>query len=218
VASTKALCGIGDVVIIPNAVDVERTPAWHARSEPRVFTIAFVGRLCPAKDPLTLIDALGIVGLSFDWRLKMFGEGPLRSAVEERIGAIGLADRVSFEGFDRDWLGAGADVLVSPTRYEGMSNTLLEAAAAGMPIVTTSIPENLAVLEPDAEAFMVPPGSPEAVARAIRVVAQQPAVAARCGASAREGMRRRFPLTRMVSSHEALYERLVREADVEQAA
>ena len=211
VESTRRVCGVADPVVIPNAVDVDAFAPWRPRPSGGPFTMALVGRLCHQKDPLTLVEALGLVGASIDWRLTVFGEGSLRPAMTARLDALGLLDRVRFAGFDRRWIqpDAGLDALVLPTRYEGMSNALLEAAAAGLPIITTAIPENLAVLEPDVDACFVPPEDPATLATAIRLMAGQSALAARYGARARQRMRR-YSLDAMVSAHEALYARLAR--------
>ena len=219
VESTRRVCGVDEPLVIPNAIDVDAFAAWQPRRTDRPFTLGFVGRLCHQKDPLTLVEALGLVGASVDWRATIFGEGSLRSAMTDRLGSLGVLDRVTFAGFDRRWAEAeaGLDAFVLPTRYEGMSNALLEAAAHGMPIITTAIPENLAVLEADVDACLVPPESPEALAAAIRRMAAEPARAARYGAHARERMRR-FSLDAMVAAHEALYTRLAQPSVGDRAA
>jgi glycosyltransferase involved in cell wall biosynthesis len=209
VESTRRICGVDAPIVIPNAIDVDRFVPWRRRDRRGPFTLAFVGRLCHQKDPLTLVEALALLEDLVDWRLQVYGEGSLGSAMRDRLAALGLADRVTFAGFDRGWIepSAGIDAFVLPTRYEGMSNALLEAAAIGMPIVTTAIPENLAFLEPDVHAFMAPPDCAPALAEAIRHAAAEPDRAAACGARARERMRS-FSLSAMADAHEALYARL----------
>lgn len=206
--------------MIPNAVDIDAIPAWHVdRSPGRPFVLASVGRLSPQKDPLTLIDAVGLLSRRLEWRLLMYGHGNLRPACETRAQALGIADRVHFAGFNRGWLdpAAGIDAFVSATRYEGMSNALLEAAASGMPIVTTAIPENQAVLAEGVTARLVAPGDASALARGIEdVITDRDAAVAR-GRAARERIRA-FSLTAMVTAHERLYATLAGRAPQTQVA
>jgi glycosyltransferase involved in cell wall biosynthesis len=157
---------------------------------------------------MTLVEALPHLPPSLAWRLRVFGDGYLRQAVEARIEALGLSDRVVFEGFTQDWHTALFDAFVFPTRYEGMSNALLEAAAAGMPIVASAIPENLVVLEDGTHALLAPAGDSHAFARAMTRIATTPGLDESLGARAREHARR-FSFDTMVRAHEELYARLV---------
>ncbi len=119
-------------IAIPNAVDMAAAPRGPVRRNGHQFVFAAVGRLSPQKDPLTLIEAFGRLDRTLDWRLRVFGQGWLQEACAERTEALGLAGRVTFQGFDSTWLASVArvDAFVSATRYEGMSNAMLEAAAA----------------------------------------------------------------------------------------
>ncbi len=206
--STLRMCGRASLVVVPNAIDVEKYEPWRPRAR-GPFTMGFVGRLCRQKDPLTLIEACGLLGHAVDWHLKIFGHGPLCAEVLARVDALGLGYRVTFVGFDRAWAtaDAGLDAFVLPTRFEGMSNAVLEAAAAGLPIVTTDIAENRAVLTDGDDALLVPAEDPAALADAIVRMASEPVLARTLGARARQNVRR-FSTAAMVAAHEALYTRL----------
>jgi glycosyltransferase involved in cell wall biosynthesis len=220
VESTRRVCGVFAPIVIPNSIDVGATTPWRTtRPEGRPIVFASVGRLSPQKDPLALVEAVGRIGCAFDWRLRMFGDGNLRAACEARAAALGVRDRVEFRGFDRDWLRADTDidVFVSATRYEGMSNATLEAAAAGMPIVTTAIPENRAVLTHGVHALLVPPGDTDALAAALTELARRRDLGIELGRRARRRMRH-FSLSAMVGAHESLYRRLARAAKKARAA
>jgi glycosyltransferase involved in cell wall biosynthesis len=141
----------------------------------------------------------------------VYGDGALRPAMESFLGARRLAPRVRFMGFRRDWRGDAAecDVFVLPARFEGMSNTLLEAAAAGLPIVTTDIPENRFLLQPG-EALFVAPDGVDDLAAAIRRVALEPGLAAGLSEAALSAPER-FTAPAMVRAHEQVYAELARE-------
>ncbi|HWT65172.1 MAG TPA: glycosyltransferase [Terracidiphilus sp.] len=132
------------LTVLPNPVDIEtvRTVAASSRSEwtglgPHLLSIA---RIRPEKG----IDLLLQAFFEFKKHLPMadltiVGDGPLRSQAAELAGALGLMDCVRFAGsvFDPARFFKGASLFVLPSRHEGMPNALLEAAAAGLPIVST---------------------------------------------------------------------------------
>jgi glycosyltransferase involved in cell wall biosynthesis len=211
VDSTRRVCGVAAPQVIPNAIDVPAATRRPTPSPGRPFVLATVGRLSPQKDPLTVIDAMAHLGSAVNWRLRIYGVGNLRSACIAQATRLGVLDRVELRGFDRGWThpDAGIDAFVSATRYEGMSNAILEAAAAGLPIVTTVIPENREILRHGIEALLVPPGDAPAMAASIRRLVAEPRVRTALGSRARQRARQ-FSLTRMVSAHEAIYTTVAR--------
>jgi len=141
---------------------------------PRVL---FVGRLAPQKGVRALVVAAALIEDPSAWVL-LVGDGPERKALERKAERIGVGDRVRFLGFfAHERLPAAlahADVLVLPSVYEELGTVLLEAMWAGLPIVasrTGGIPD---VIEDGVNGLLVPPGEPEALARAIdRVLADR---------------------------------------------
>jgi glycosyltransferase involved in cell wall biosynthesis len=193
-------------VVIPNAAPEVASVWTPSHVSARRLRLAFAGRLVAQKDPVALIEACVALPPSIDWSLDVYGEGPLRGDMESRASAAGASTRVRFMGYQRDWLSRAvtADAFVLPTLFEGMSNTLLEVAATGMPIVSTDIDENRAVLTNGADALLVPPGSPADLSHAIARLADEPALRARLGAAAAR-VAVRFPLSALVRAHEDLY-------------
>jgi glycogen synthase len=134
---------------------------------PRVL---FVGRLAPQKGVGTLVEAAGLLEHP-SAQVLLVGDGPERKALERETERLGVGDRLRFEGFvTHDRLPAAmahADVLVLPSLYEELGTVLLEAMQAALPIVaskTGGIPD---VIEDGVNGLLVPPGDPEALARAI---------------------------------------------------
>jgi glycosyltransferase involved in cell wall biosynthesis len=205
-ACTEEVYGRLPTVVIPNAAP-EAAAAWSPRpASAGRLRLAFAGRLVAQKDPLALIEACVALPRPVNWTLDVYGEGPLRADMEARAAAANASPRVRFMGYRPDWLShaVSADAFVLPTLFEGMSNTLLEVAATGMPIITTAIAENRAVLTDGIDALLVPPGSPEDLSRAIARLAAEPALGPSLGAAAaRIGVR--FPLSALVRAHEELY-------------
>jgi glycogen synthase len=135
--------------------------------KPRVL---FVGRLAPQKGVHTLVAAAGLLE-DPSAQLLLVGDGPERKALEREAKRIGVDDRLHFVGFvahDRlPAVLAHADLLVLPSLYEELGTVLLEAMQGGLPIVaskTGGIPD---VIEDGGNGVLVPPGEPEALARAI---------------------------------------------------
>jgi glycogen synthase len=142
--------------------------------KPRVL---FVGRLAPQKGVSTLVAAAGLLE-DPSARVLLVGDGPERRALERQAERLSVGDRLRFEGFlAHEWLPAAmahAELLVLPSLYEELGTVLLEAMQAGLPVVaskTGGIPD---VIEDGVNGMLVPPGEPEALARAIdRILADR---------------------------------------------
>ncbi|HHV76073.1 MAG TPA: glycosyltransferase family 4 protein [Syntrophothermus lipocalidus] len=102
--------------------------------------VLFVGRLCYQKAPDNLVKAFNLLN-GCEWRLVIVGDGELYEGLAVMVGQLGLQERVSLLGYRQDvaQLMAAADIFCLPSRFEGMPYVLLEAMAAGKPIVTTEV-------------------------------------------------------------------------------
>jgi len=96
---------------------------------------------------------------------------------------------------------------VLPSLSEACSNVLLEAMASGLPVVTTRVGGNPALVDDEVTGLLVPPGDPAALAKAIIRLVEDPVLAERLGAGAREVACSHFGLDRMLSRVQALYDR-----------
>ena len=165
-------------VLLENAVTPAPAPADRKsfmRSvglDPSAALVVSPARLSPQKDPITLVRAVA----STTAALALVGDGPLRGAVEREIDALGLGKRVVVTGWRHDaraLLGA-ADVLAMSSRWEGQALVMLEAAAAGVPIVATNAPGVSGWLTDGVEALIAPVGDHQALGRAIEQAIHDP--------------------------------------------
>jgi glycosyltransferase involved in cell wall biosynthesis len=178
--------------------------------------IGNTGRLAPQKDNQSLIQAIaGLRSILTDvpFALVLAGDGPEQKKMEDLVGSLGLTEQVRFLGFYSDIPAflAGIDIFVSPSFREGMSISLLEAMAAARPIVTTSIPPNAELIEHEATGLLVSPKAPEEISKAIIRYVQDPDLAQRCAAAARQCVSEQYVIDRMFQETLSLYINLQQE-------
>lgn len=174
------------------------------------ITIGVVAQLVERKGHRTLLEAAA-AGLGPRARMIFFGEGGLRGELEAEAGRLGLAELVHFAGHRSDlgkWMGS-LDLVVHPARMEGLGVALLQAAAAGVPVVASAvggIPE--AVLDGQT-GLLVPPRDPAALGAAIRKLLDSPDRRAEMGQAARRRVLAEFDVSAMADRHVELYRELV---------
>ncbi|GJD47604.1 Glycogen synthase [Methylobacterium crusticola] len=185
--------------IVPGAVDTGRfrpPPGWRPGDAADPVRLFYHGRVDRRKGVLDLLDALDLLrGRGTPYVATISGIGPDVEPARARAAALGLGeDRVRFTGYaDYDAvppLYAGGDVFVSPTYAEGFSNTILEAMAAGLAVVSTHSVGVSDCLRDGENGLLVQPGDVPALAEALhRVVGDRP-LRARLAAAALEECRR----------------------------
>ena len=173
--------------------------------EPGQRVVVGAGRLTTQKDFATLIDAFALVHQRQpDTRLLILGEGEEQQALQEKIGALGLADVARLAGFlpNPFPVFSAASVFVLSSRWEGFGNVLVEALACGTPVVSTDCPFGPAeILEDGKYGALAPVGDAEGLARAILETLDAPMAAEQCKARAAE-----FSLERILPQYETLME------------
>ena len=200
------------IVAIPNGVELARfsppqTPTRHLSARVTIGTLA---NLRPGKGLGDLLHAAALVRDRFpDGRFVVWGEGPLRPGLEALVRTLDLGDVVELPGWTAEPEAAlrELDIFVLPSHSEACSNALLEAMATGLPIVATRMGGNPAIVEDEVTGLLVPPGDPAALAKAIIRLVEDPMLAGRLGDRARDVVRSRFGLDRMLSCVQTLYER-----------
>ncbi len=204
------------IEVIPNGIDLGRVAEFEADEAVRsTFTVAAVGRLDPVKNFGMLIRAFHRCRSRAPTdRLVIAGDGPERERLEALVSDLEMNSAVKFLGLRKDVPAVlkGADLFVQPSIYEGMSNTLVEAMACGIPVVATDVGGNADVVGRDGEAVLVPSDDAEALQGVLERLRSDPVELRRLGEAGRDRVRERFGLERMVDRYTALYESVAESA------
>lgn len=200
--------------VIPSGVEIERyrKPTPLRRSDlglPEAsFVVGCVARLVPVKGIEDAITATAqLVDLTPPVHLVLVGDGPQRGALQKLAGQLGVRERVHFLGLRRDVpdLLPVFDILVLPSRNEGMGRVLVEAQAAGVPVVATRVGGVPDLVSEGQTGRLVPPGDPAALAAAIRSLAEDRAALTQMRDAARAHVAEYLSAEAMVASLEAVY-------------
>jgi glycosyltransferase involved in cell wall biosynthesis len=220
-ASFERFYGFAPGATVPNGVDCAsfqrpgRREAWRSENgfAPEDLLIVSVARLEPQKNPLRLIEAFAEASASAPAHLLMAGEGSLLDACRSAAARAGIAGRVRFLGPRQDIpeLLAACDLFALASDWEGAPVALIEAMAAGLPVVATAVGGVPDLVADEAGGVLVPPGDTAALALALAALARDPVRRRQMG----EAARRRaalFEARAMIDSYAALFERAAGEA------
>jgi len=172
--------------------------------------IGSVARLSPQKDPLTFVDMAAEVAARVpNARFLLVGDGPIRPAVEARVRDHGLQDQVLLLGLRRDIpeVLSLLDVFVVCSLWEGMPRTLLQAMAAGIPVVATRVDGIAEAVVDGVTGFLASPRDSAAIASRVVQLLSDEGLSKRLGAEAKQRVEA-FSVERMLRGLEALYGRL----------
>jgi glycosyltransferase involved in cell wall biosynthesis/pimeloyl-ACP methyl ester carboxylesterase len=223
------------ILVIRNGIDLTRLDAVgpaKVRGDLQIPAdapiVTMIARLNAKKGVEDFIDAADIVSRRFsNARFLIVGQAHVaaegapaedlgyHATLQQRAARRGLTGKVILTGYRADVPALLAETTVSvlPSHSEGLSNTLLESMAAGVPVVATHVGGTPEIVEDGVTGLLVPPQQPELLADAIARVLADPELAMRLGAAGRQSTRDRFSLDRMVHATEQLYlDLLVRRA------
>jgi glycosyltransferase involved in cell wall biosynthesis len=196
------------VSTIPNMVDTRALRSPPSR-DPQGAELLFLGRLEPGKGIYELLEAAAQLRSRFPrLRLVLAGAGD-EQAVATRAHALGIGDRIEFpgwvEGEGKVLLLRRASAFVLPSHVENMPVSVLEAMAAGLPVIATRVGALPELVEEGETGLLVPPRDARALAAAIETILSDPGLRARMGASARERAERDYSVERLMPKLETLY-------------
>jgi glycosyltransferase involved in cell wall biosynthesis len=206
--------------LIPNGIQVDHfrcsskeRALWRAAENypEKDLLVVSVGRLDPQKNPLRLLDVFERAFPEPTTRLLLIGEGGLRPEIEARIVERGLGERVRLFGMRedvREILGA-ADLYLSVSDWEGNPLSIMEAMAAGLAVVATSVGGVPELIEAGVSGLLAPPEDLGALVSSLRET-QRPERRRELGSQAVLRAERLFGVDRMVHHYEDLFESLVK--------
>ena len=206
-------------VVIPNGVpparpsDVTRVALLDELQLPHhAKLIGAIGRLWPQKRIKDLIWAFELVHvLHADARFLIFGDGPLRRQLERYAKLVSGPDRVRFLGHREDvWrILPHLDVVWQASEYEGMPNSIMEAMAAGRPVILSDIPGHRDLVVDQESGLLVPIGDRAEFTRAAHALLVDAALAERMGRAGQARMAAIYPPETMIDRHARLYQELL---------
>jgi glycosyltransferase involved in cell wall biosynthesis len=201
----------GQLVHIPNGVDVDRFPPKSCYEAGTCANLTYVGRLYPSKGLNVLLEALAQLPPAPNWRLTLVGGGSARAQLAQQAGELGLEDRIEFVGEVPDVLPylQQADLFVLPSHTEGISNALLEAMAAGLPCLATDNAGNRHVLTQNETGLLVRVGDAADMASALSTLLADAQLRERLGRAARHLVETCFSIVSVTEAYLQLYRELI---------
>jgi len=204
------------IIVIPNGIELPHFEhpfdatqiRWELELPVDRVLVGTIARLNPVKRLDILLHALRALS---DVYAVIIGDGPERARLTALSEDLGLMGRVHFAGQQANvwpWLAAW-DVFALSSDWEGMSNALLEAMAAGLPVVATAVGGTPDLVIDGATGFLVPRRDPTALAEALASLVNDAEMRRRMGQAGRERVLQHFSIGRMVEQTQDLYEQLL---------
>ena len=206
-------CSPERVVVVRNGIDLRRFDELAARAAEGPVPeggpiVAVVANLWPVKDHRTLIEAAALVQRRIpDVRFALVGDGPERDHLQRRIGELGLRDAVHLLGtrYDVPAILARSSAFCLPSRAEGLSNAIMEAMAAALPVVATDAGGNAELVRHGSTGFVVPIGDAASMAARLVDVLSDPRLARQMGRRGHAVADRALSLERKRAAYRELY-------------
>ena len=211
------------ITVIFNAVDPAAWAGERASSTLRAelglaeedFVMLCASRFADDKGHKYLIDSVKRLTeiSSVPFTLVLAGDGPLLEPAREQVKRLGLEERVRFIGFRKDIknLYKGADLYVNSSRHEALSFLIIEAMAAGLPVIATDMGGNRDIVNDEAGCgALVEYDNPESMAQAMKRLMEDPALLARCRENALKTILEKFEIHKLAQATFAVYQKALR--------
>lgn len=196
--------------VIHNGVDLSALPAWQpGNGTPRIL---FAGRFMEQKNPAHLVEAL-LRLRRLPWTCAMAGDGPLLEQARQRAADSGLLERFAFPGWVSPEqvldLMARSDLLVLPSRSEGLPVVGVQALAMGLALVLSDAGGNVELVQPGKNGCLFPAGDLDALTESLKSLLASPSAIQSAQAKSRE-MAKAFDLNVIVEKYEAIFQEVIR--------
>ncbi|MCI0420471.1 MAG: glycosyltransferase [Acidobacteria bacterium] len=195
--------------VVGNIVNI---PESKPKASGKAIRIVAAGSLNPLKGYHDLLNALGILARNGEpFELALAGDGPERKRLEELASRLNIRSHVAFLGEIEDVpaLMASADLLVHPSYSEGLSNSILEGMAAGLPVVATPVGATPEYVEDYKTGFLVSSGQPALLAEKMSLLAKQPELRLQLGQAALSRVRELCGAQQITRQYEQVYNSLL---------
>jgi glycosyltransferase involved in cell wall biosynthesis len=181
-----------------------RLAAWKNQG---FFILGYIGQLIHRKGIDVLFHALASLGSAFAWKLVLIGDGEQRPYLEALAQDLNLSQNILFGGFQKDRLLFlnGFDVFVLPSRLEGIPRCLMEAMAAGRPVISSDIPGSTELVINGETGYTFPSENPEQLARTIRLTATRYNQAKELAARGKQKIHQQYSAHRMSREYQTLF-------------
>jgi glycosyltransferase involved in cell wall biosynthesis len=220
-ATIQQLYGYPDPPLIPNGIptdeyapDPDTRAQWRQAHgiEPRATVLTHIGRFAVQKNHALLVKAFAQVRSDAPLYLLLVGGGELENAVREQVAGLGLQGRVRFLGVRADVADIlrASDVFVLSSRWEGNPMSVMEAMAAGLPVVSTAVGGVPELVRNGETGLLVPSEDAGALTRAVQALVDDSSRRQAMGAAARQHAVAHFDIRHTVRMYEELYESLLR--------
>jgi glycosyltransferase involved in cell wall biosynthesis len=211
VIRSKYLLPKSKLIVVENGIDLTRFLSTPTRESTQEVIFGAVGRMSPEKNHRGLIEAFAMARRDHaNIRLRLLGSGPLEGDLRTLAKNLGVAETVEFCGFSHDVSGflSTVDVFVLPSNSEGLPLSLLEAIAAGLPVVATAVGGVPRVVSTTESGWVCEPCNPPALQKAMESAIACPDRGAR-SERARKLVVERYSAERMARDYDSFYERLL---------
>ena len=202
-------------IVIPNGIDCDAWPPAPTRSAPATPTIICVANFRPRKRHHDLIESIGILlRQGVQAHCQLVGDGSTRHEIETLVRQQQLNGIVEFTGSrtpqEVQTLLHSSDIFVLPSLWEGMPGSVMEAMAAGLPVVGTNVAGTQELVVNGITGYLVPEKDPPMLAQRLRQLIDNPLRRVQMGNAGRQRVQENFSLTAMVRHHQEAYTHLLR--------